>query len=87
MNKEVEVLNTELARRETELAEYDLNIKIYTTAITVARTRSNTEEFQGQLEKLLTDTVAQRLKSEIMLITIQELLNDCEVNRRGNNPA
>lgn len=64
--------------RSNEVAEYQLNISNYRRAIVKAKADPDLAEFTKQLEHLLTTSLIEQKKAQIMLDVIREQLEEME---------
>jgi hypothetical protein len=70
-----EVLKHAKEAREAEVLEYQINIDNYRLAIQKAAQDPDMAEFKTQLESLLTSSVHEQKKAQIMLEVVTEQLN------------
>jgi hypothetical protein len=61
--------------RENEVLEYQINIDNYRLAIQKAAQDPDMVEFKAQLESLLTSSIHEQKKAQIMLEVVTEQLN------------
>jgi hypothetical protein len=70
-----EILSSAVEQRTQEVLEYQINIENYRAALEKTAGDSSMQEFHAQLENLLTSTIREQKKSQVMLEVVTEQLN------------
>lgn len=70
-----EILTQSLEMRTQEVLEYQINIDNYTAALSKVGSDGDMAEFKKQLESLLSSSIREQKKAQIMLEVVTEQLN------------